>query len=177
MAEVQALVCAGTGDRRRGGSSRGLDSARVAMLLAVLERRADLRSASATSTPPRSAASGSPSRPSTWPSALAIASALGNVSIPADLVAIGEVGLAGEIRRVTGVQRRLAEAERLGFRHAIVPGLGTCWPSGPAPRAGLELEIRQAAAHPAAIAAATRRADRAQPRVPAVRLAIRSNVR
>jgi DNA repair protein RadA/Sms len=37
------------------------------------------------------------------------------------LVAIGEVGLAGEVRRVTGVQRRLGEAERMGFRLAIVP--------------------------------------------------------
>jgi DNA repair protein RadA/Sms len=37
------------------------------------------------------------------------------------VVAIGEVGLAGEVRRVTGVQRRLAEAERMGFRLAIVP--------------------------------------------------------
>ena len=33
----------------------------------------------------------------------------------------GEVGLAGEVRRVTGVQRRLAEAARLGFTHALVP--------------------------------------------------------
>ena len=37
------------------------------------------------------------------------------------IVAIGEVGLAGEVRRVPGVARRLAEAERMGFRRAIVP--------------------------------------------------------
>jgi len=37
------------------------------------------------------------------------------------VVAIGEVGLAGEVRRVPGVARRLAEAERMGFRRAIVP--------------------------------------------------------
>jgi DNA repair protein RadA/Sms len=36
-------------------------------------------------------------------------------------VAIGEVGLAGEVRQVTGLRRRLAEAARLGFRHALVP--------------------------------------------------------
>ncbi len=36
-------------------------------------------------------------------------------------MAIGEVGLAGEVRRVTGVQRRLSEAHRLGFTHALVP--------------------------------------------------------
>ena len=37
------------------------------------------------------------------------------------MVAIGEVGLAGEVRRVAGLPRRLAEAERLGFRRVIVP--------------------------------------------------------
>jgi DNA repair protein RadA/Sms len=37
------------------------------------------------------------------------------------VVAIGEVGLAGEVRRVAGLPRRLAEAERMGFRRAIVP--------------------------------------------------------
>ena len=37
------------------------------------------------------------------------------------LVAIGEVGLTGEVRRVGGVPRRLAEAARLGFRFALVP--------------------------------------------------------
>jgi DNA repair protein RadA/Sms len=53
--------------------------------------------------------------------ALALASASADTSVPSDLVAIGEVGLAGDIRRVTGVARRLAEAQRLGFRRAIVP--------------------------------------------------------
>jgi DNA repair protein RadA/Sms len=42
-------------------------------------------------------------------------------SLPGDLVAIGEVGLAGEIRKVSGVSRRLAEAYRLGFKRALVP--------------------------------------------------------
>jgi DNA repair protein RadA/Sms len=52
---------------------------------------------------------------------LAIASSVADVGVPGGLVAIGEVGLAGEIRRVTGVQRRIAEAERMGFRRAIIP--------------------------------------------------------
>jgi DNA repair protein RadA/Sms len=56
--------------------------------------------------------------------ALALAGATTNLSLPADLVAFGEVGLAGEIRSVAGVGRRLAEASRMGFRRAIVP-LGT----------------------------------------------------
>jgi DNA repair protein RadA/Sms len=53
--------------------------------------------------------------------ALALASAASDTPLPKNLVAIGEVGLAGEVRRVTGVQRRLSEAARLGFTHALVP--------------------------------------------------------
>jgi DNA repair protein RadA/Sms len=53
--------------------------------------------------------------------ALAVASAAKALALPADLVAIGEVGLAGEIRKVSGVSRRLAEAHRLGFKRALVP--------------------------------------------------------
>ena len=44
-----------------------------------------------------------------------------NAEVPAGHVAIGEVGLAGEIRRIPGLDRRLAEAARLGFTDAIVP--------------------------------------------------------
>jgi DNA repair protein RadA/Sms len=53
--------------------------------------------------------------------ALAVASAAKALALPADLVAIGEVGLAGEIRKVSGVSRRLTEAHRLGFKRALVP--------------------------------------------------------
>src|SRR5581483_1424355 len=53
--------------------------------------------------------------------ALALASSTSNLSLPAGVIAIGEVGLAGEVRRVSGVARRLAEAERMGFRRAIIP--------------------------------------------------------
>ena len=53
--------------------------------------------------------------------ALAVAGAAQNDPLATGLVAIGEVGLAGEIRRVTGTARRLAEAARLGFTHALVP--------------------------------------------------------
>ena len=43
------------------------------------------------------------------------------MALPTDVVVLGEIGLAGEVRRVTGVERRLAEAARLGFTHALVP--------------------------------------------------------
>ena len=62
--------------------------------------------------------------------ALALASAASDTPLPKNLVAIGEVGLAGEVRRVTGVQRRLAEAHRLGFTHALVPADPGKMPAG-----------------------------------------------
>jgi DNA repair protein RadA/Sms len=53
--------------------------------------------------------------------ALAIASSVANLSLPQGVIVVGEVGLAGEVRNVAGVPRRMAEAERMGFRQAIVP--------------------------------------------------------
>ena len=52
-------------------------------------------------------------------------SAAWNRPIKTELVAIGEVGLTGEIRATAGVQRRLTEAARLGFKQAIVPSTGS----------------------------------------------------
>lgn len=53
--------------------------------------------------------------------ALAITSSFRDAKLPGDLVAIGEVGLSGELRSVGHLDRRLAEAEKLGFRDAILP--------------------------------------------------------
>jgi DNA repair protein RadA/Sms len=53
--------------------------------------------------------------------ALAVASAAQDRPLPAGTVVLGEVGLAGEVRKVAGVGRRLAEAARLGFTAAVVP--------------------------------------------------------
>jgi DNA repair protein RadA/Sms len=53
--------------------------------------------------------------------ALAVASACKDQAVPSDVVAIGELGLAGELRRVRDLPQRLAEASRLGFTSAIVP--------------------------------------------------------
>ncbi|MEO5680561.1 MAG: hypothetical protein ABIS47_12930, partial [Acidimicrobiales bacterium] len=52
---------------------------------------------------------------------LALASSFQDRAVPADVVAIGEVGLGGELRLVGSTPRRLAEAARLGFRRAILP--------------------------------------------------------
>jgi len=57
--------------------------------------------------------------------ALAIVSSLTGQPLPDDLVAIGEVGLGGELRHVGHLERRLTESARMGFRRAIVPKAAT----------------------------------------------------
>lgn len=64
---------------------------------------------------------------------LALASCLSRVAVPSGVVAIGEVGLGGEVRRVSATAKRLVEASRLGFTRAIVPAKGA-----PGAAAGLE---------------------------------------
>jgi DNA repair protein RadA/Sms len=120
VAEVQALVCGSMLDVPRRVTS-GLDASRIGMVLAVLQRRADVKIGKddiyvATVGGVRL----------TEPSAdlavaLALASSIANLAIPQGVFAVGEVGLAGEVRNVAGVPRRVAEAERMGFRQAIVP--------------------------------------------------------
>jgi DNA repair protein RadA/Sms len=129
MAEVQTLVapCAAAEIPPRRVTS-GLDSARVGMITAVLQRRADVKIGrhdvyAATIGGVRL------TEPAVDLSiALALASAAANLSVAGTVVAVGEVGLAGEVRRVPGVARRIAEAQRLGFRRAIVPA---GWAAGP----------------------------------------------
>ena len=60
---------------------------------------------------------------------IATASAHTDRVIPSDLIAIGEVGLAGECRKVSGLAERLREASRIGFKQAIVPA-GSEYPNG-----------------------------------------------
>lgn len=52
---------------------------------------------------------------------MATASSFKNRSIPKDMVIIGEVGLTGEVRRINLIEKRLKEAERLGFKSCIIP--------------------------------------------------------
>ena len=123
LAEIQALVSAGRendfGNARRVTS--GLDAARTSMTLAVLELRAHVR-VGGRDVYAATVGGMKMSEPAAdLALALAVASAAKGLALPADLVAIGEVGLAGEIRKVSGVSRRLAEAYRLGFKRALVP--------------------------------------------------------
>lgn len=129
VAEVQALVDPTTpGSARRATS--GLDSARVAMVLAVLERRAGI-GLKTHDTYTATVGGVKLTEPAAdLAVALAVASAITDSPVPAGTVVIGEVGLAGEVRRVTGTPRRLAEAARLGFTHAIVAGDPGTIPAG-----------------------------------------------
>jgi DNA repair protein RadA/Sms len=125
--EVQALIGAPVAGTPRRTVS-GLDHARLGMVLAVLQRRCGLtlhdREVYAATVGGIKVVEPA----ADLGLALAVASAANDLPLPADLVAIGEVGLTGEIRRVGAVPRRLAEAGRLGFRYALVPP--GCGPAG-----------------------------------------------
>lgn len=120
VAEVQALVAKSFLPAPRRATS-GLESARVAMVLAVLARRCQMSmhdqdvyvstvgGVRLTETSVDLAV------------ALAVAGSTVEQALSGNVIALGEVGLAGEVRAVPGVQRRLAEAGRLGFRCAVVP--------------------------------------------------------
>jgi DNA repair protein RadA/Sms len=120
VGEVQALVARSPlGTPRRAVS--GLDSARVAMALAVLERRGGIRLSDQDVFAATVGGMRIVEPAADLALVLAVASAARGVALPPDLVVIGEVGLAGEVRRVHGVKSRLAEAARLGFVRALVP--------------------------------------------------------
>jgi len=120
LGEVQALVSRSPlGTPRRAVS--GLDSARVAMALAVLERRGGLRLSDQDVFAATVGGMRILEPAADLALSLAIASAARGWALPPDLVVLGEVGLAGEVRRVTGVRNRLAEAVRLGFTKALIP--------------------------------------------------------
>jgi DNA repair protein RadA/Sms len=123
LVEIQALVVLSPMATPRR-SATGFDSGRLALLLAVLDQRAGL----------------SLGRHDVYVSAvggvrtvdpgadlavcLALASAITGVPVGDDVVVLGEVGLAGEVRQVAHTPRRLAEAARLGFTRAVLPDRG-----------------------------------------------------
>lgn len=126
LGEVQALVGRSTLPAPRRAVS-GLDSSRVGMVLAVLEKRAGIRFGEQDVYAATVGGMKVTEPAADLAVALAVASAAKDVALPPGLIAVGEVGLAGEVRRVTGVGRRLSEAARMGFTHALVPpGSGRC---------------------------------------------------
>ncbi len=120
LVEVQALVStARFGSPVRRAS--GLDPNRLSLLIAVLGRRAGI-ALGGHDVYANVAGGLTVAEPAMdLPLALALASSYRDHPVLAGTVAIGEVGLLGELRAVAGVERRLREAARLGFRRAIVP--------------------------------------------------------
>ncbi len=120
LVEVQALVARanfGTPERKVSG----LDRNRVAMLLAVLEKRAELVLAGHDVFVNVVGGVRVVEPAADLAAAIAIASSFTDRPVAADLTAIGEVGLAGEVRGVSQLGVRLLEAGRLGWKRAIVP--------------------------------------------------------
>jgi DNA repair protein RadA/Sms len=121
LVEVQALVApaGGMGPPRRTVS--GLDANRLALLIAVLARRAGI-DVSGRDVYASLAGGLAVSEPALdLPLALAIAGSQRDWSLPADMLVCGELSLLGEVRPVRGLDWRLREAARLGFRRALVP--------------------------------------------------------
>ena len=123
IAEVQALVVkSATPQPRR--VTNGVDSARVAMLLAVLEKRAGLRLSDSDVYVSTVGGVRLTEPASDLAIALAIASAVQDKPIAHNLVAFGEISLAGEIRKVSNGKIRANEASRLGFIRSVDSSVG-----------------------------------------------------
>jgi DNA repair protein RadA/Sms len=138
--EVQGLVGpSSSGTARR--VAQGIAAGRLALLVAVLERRCHMALAASDVFVSTVGGLRVNEPAADLGVALALVSAVTGVAIGEEVVACGEVGLAGELRQVPGTKRRLAEAARLGFRRAVVPESS---PEGPGAlellRAGTLLE-------------------------------------
>nr|WP_108871398.1 DNA repair protein RadA [Tessaracoccus timonensis] len=121
LAEVQALVAQSTNEKNPRRTTHGLDGSRMAMVLAVLERKARLP-LFGNDVYVSTVGGARVTDPSVdLAVAIAVASAALDRQHPRRVIALGEVGLAGDLRRVPGTERRLAEAARLGFELALVP--------------------------------------------------------
>ena len=120
ITELQALVASSSLASPRRATS-GVDSARVSMVLAVLERRANIKVAKEDCYVATVGGMKIYEPAADLAIALSIASAATDQPIPPTVVAIGEIGLTGEIRRTANIQKRITEAARLGITDAIVP--------------------------------------------------------
>ena len=120
LLEVQALVSYTTFNIPRR-TATGMDFNRVVLLIAVLEKRANLQLAAYDSYVNLTGGIKIAEPSLDAAVAVAIASSYKNVAVSADTVVFGEIGLTGEIRAVSMAERRVAEAAKLGFKCCIVP--------------------------------------------------------
>ena len=124
LAEIQALVTQSYFPSPRR-SSTGVDYNRLQMILAVLEKRLGLRFSANDAYLNVVGGLRLDEPAADLAVALALISSIKDVAIPHDLVAIGEIGLAGEVRAVSGLEQRVKECARLGFTRITVPKRGS----------------------------------------------------
>jgi len=137
LVEVQALVAPAVyGSARRVCS--GLDAKRVAILLAVLDRKSGIHALDQDVFTSVAGGARVDERALDLAVAIAIVSSFRERAVAPGLVAFGEVGLAGEIRAVPRAAQRLEEAKKLGFTRALLPKNNLSALNGDAP-AGLDL--------------------------------------
>lgn len=120
LAEIQALVTpTGFGNPRR--MSRGIDINRIILLIAVLEKRARMNLSNSDVYINVAGGLRIDETAVDLGICVAIATSQMDVALPSDMMFIGEVGLGGELRAVSQLEKRLSEAAKLGFATAIVP--------------------------------------------------------
>lgn len=123
LVEIQALVCpTGYGTPRR--MTAGVDYNRVALIMAVLEKRVGMNLGGQDAYVNAVGGVRLEEPGVDLAIALALASSFRDVPVNGRAVALGEIGLTGEVRPVPSLEKRLLEAARLGFSHCIVPSQG-----------------------------------------------------
>nr|WP_325185448.1 DNA repair protein RadA [uncultured Oscillibacter sp.] len=120
LAEIQALVVTSAGGNPRR-TSNGFDYNRAAMLLAVLEKRGGLKVSACDAYLNIIGGLWLDEPAADLAAVVALASSYLDRPVPSDLVAIGEVGLTGELRTVNQLAQRISEVRRLGFRKCVIP--------------------------------------------------------
>lgn len=123
LAEVQALVTKTTFNVPRRAAD-GFDYNRAVLLMAVAEKRAGMKLSAFDAYINVIGGLRLDEPGADLPVVLAIASSYREQVVSNDLVAIGEVGLTGEIRSVSHMNQRLAEVARLGFKRCVIPRNG-----------------------------------------------------
>ncbi len=129
LAEVQALLSNSAFSNPRRMST-GIDFNRLALLLAVLEKKADLRLCDKDVYVNVVGGLRLNERAGDLAVALCIAAAQLNISIPPNTAMLGEISLTGEIRGVSRLDKRVQECARLGFTRLLIPFSSTCKQSG-----------------------------------------------
>jgi DNA repair protein RadA/Sms len=137
LVELQSLVSSNQGTGPPRYSANGIDFNRMLMVIAVLEKRARVQLGSSDVFVNVAGGLRLSEPAADLALALTLAGNQRNLTLPQDTVIIGELGLTGEVRRVSQLERRLQEAARRGFRRAMTPRLAGR--NGGGPRLGLEV--------------------------------------